>query len=35
VRLAAELGVALPALGLLYRVIQGIEAAQQASGKAA
>jgi 2-dehydropantoate 2-reductase len=35
VRLAAELGVALPTLGLLYRVIQGIEAGQQASGKVA
>ena len=29
VRLAAEVGVALPTLGLLHRVIQGIEAARQ------
>ncbi len=35
VRLAADLAVALPTLGLLYRVIQGIEAARPASGKAA
>jgi 2-dehydropantoate 2-reductase len=35
VRLAAELGVAVPKLGLLYRVIRGIEAAQRASGLSA
>ena len=35
VRLAADLGVALPKLGLLYRVIRGIEAAQQRSGLSA
>jgi len=34
VRLGVDLGVALPKLGLLYRVIQGIEAAQRAPGKA-
>ena len=32
VRLAADLGVALPKLGLLYQIIRGLESAQQASG---
>lgn len=33
VRLAADLGVALPKVELLYRVIQGIEAARQPLGQ--
>jgi 2-dehydropantoate 2-reductase len=32
VRLAAELGLAVPKVEILYRIIQGIESAQQASG---